>query len=66
MSSPLASPLTLACGVTISNRLVKAAMTESLADEWGRATDKLCNLYQTWSAGGSGLLITGNVQGNMK
>lgn len=62
MSSPLASPLTLACGVTIPNRLVKAAMTESLADEWGRSTDKLCNLYKVWSEGGSGLLITGNVQ----
>ena len=62
MSSPLNSPITLACGVTISNRLVKAAMTESLGDEWGRATDKLCNLYKVWSEGGAGLLITGNVQ----
>jgi 2,4-dienoyl-CoA reductase-like NADH-dependent reductase (Old Yellow Enzyme family) len=60
--SPLASPITLSCGVTIPNRLVKAAMTESLADEWGRSTPKLCRLYEVWSEGGAGLLITGNVQ----
>lgn len=61
-SSPLDSPITLACGVVIPNRLAKASMTESLSDEWGRATDKLCKLYEVWSAGGAGLLITGNVQ----
>lgn len=31
-------------------------------DDWGRPSDKLCCLYERWSRGGSGLLITGNVQ----
>ena len=37
-------------------------MTEGLADAWLRATPALERLYRTWSEGGSGLLITGNVQ----
>jgi 2,4-dienoyl-CoA reductase-like NADH-dependent reductase (Old Yellow Enzyme family) len=51
----------LPCGVRVPNRLCKAAMTENLADDYNRATEKLCNLYRTWSRGGSGILITGNV-----
>ena len=43
-------------------RLVKAAMTEGLADEWNRATDKHVTLYTRWAEGGSGALITGNFQ----
>ena len=62
MSSPLASPLTLPCGVTLPNRLCKAAMTEGLADPWLRATRRHDTLYRAWSEGGAGLLITGNVQ----
>ena len=37
-------------------------MTEGLADAWLRATPALERLYRTWSEGGAGLLITGNVQ----
>ena len=37
-------------------------MTESLSDEWGCPTPALCRLYEEWSAGGCGLLITGNIQ----
>eukprot|EP00484_Ammonia_sp_Unknown_P010883 CAMPEP_0197062690 /NCGR_PEP_ID=MMETSP1384-20130603/146996_1 /TAXON_ID=29189 /ORGANISM="Ammonia sp." /LENGTH=121 /DNA_ID=CAMNT_0042498727 /DNA_START=13 /DNA_END=374 /DNA_ORIENTATION=- len=37
-------------------------MTECLADEWSRPTPELCRLYETWSKGGTALLITGNVQ----
>jgi 2,4-dienoyl-CoA reductase-like NADH-dependent reductase (Old Yellow Enzyme family) len=58
----LASPLTLPCGAVIHNRLCKAAMTEGLADEFNQATKEHVRLYQTWSEGGSGLLITGNIQ----
>jgi 2,4-dienoyl-CoA reductase-like NADH-dependent reductase (Old Yellow Enzyme family) len=61
-SMEIASSLRLPCGVTIPNRLCKSAMTEALADEWGRPTDRLCRLYDRWSAGGAGLLITGNIQ----
>jgi len=41
----IASPLRLACGVTIPNRLAKAAMTEGMADELSRPSKELCQLY---------------------
>jgi 2,4-dienoyl-CoA reductase-like NADH-dependent reductase (Old Yellow Enzyme family) len=59
---PLAEPLRLPCGATLPNRLAKAAMTEGLADPWLRATPRHERLYRQWSAGGAGLLLTGNVQ----
>ncbi len=57
----IAQPLTLPCGATIPNRLVKAAMTEGLADPLNQATDLLVTLYRRWAEGGAGVLITGNV-----
>jgi 2,4-dienoyl-CoA reductase-like NADH-dependent reductase (Old Yellow Enzyme family) len=63
---PLDSPLTLPCGATLPNRLAKAAMTERLADPHNRATPALERLYRLWSAGGAGLLLTGNVQVDRK
>jgi 2,4-dienoyl-CoA reductase-like NADH-dependent reductase (Old Yellow Enzyme family) len=60
--NPLASPLQLPCGVTLPNRLAKAAMTEGLADARNRATPAHATLYRRWADGGAGLLITGNVQ----
>ncbi len=62
MKSVLAEPLTLKCGITLNNRLAKAAMTEGLADIDGVPSDALCNLYNIWSKGGAGLLISGNIQ----
>ena len=61
MTNPLAQPITLPCGVTISNRLGKSAMTEGLADKFDRPTERHNTLYKTWSNGGTGLQITGNV-----
>jgi len=61
MTTLLAQPLRLPCGVTLPNRLCKAAMTEGLADPWLRATERHATLYRRWSEGGAGLLITGNV-----
>lgn len=58
----IASELGLPCGAVLKNRLAKAAMTEGLADEQGWATPAHENLYRKWAQGGSGLLITGNVQ----
>ncbi|MFK8029345.1 MAG: NADH:flavin oxidoreductase/NADH oxidase family protein [Gammaproteobacteria bacterium] len=58
----IAKPLTLPCGVTLKNRLCKAAMTEGLADPTGTATPLHNSLYSHWANGGSGLLLTGNVQ----
>lgn len=60
-SNPLLQPLTLPCGVTIKNRIAKAAMTERLADGKQYATKPLEHLYQHWSSNGAGLLITGNI-----
>lgn len=37
-------------------------MTEGLADPFGQPDERLERLYRRWSRGGSGLLITGNVQ----
>ena len=63
MTSPtIADSLVLPCGAVLPNRLAKAAMTEGLADPQGRATPELARLYGLWAEGGSGLLITGNVQ----
>lgn len=62
MSTTIADPITLPCGVRLKNRLAKAAMTEGLADEMNRATPRLETIYHRWAAGGAGLLITGNVQ----
>lgn len=57
----LQQPLTLPCGVVLNNRLVKAAMTEGLADAHHHATERLNTLYSTWSDSGAAVLITGNV-----
>lgn len=62
MTDHLSQALRLPCGASLPNRLAKAAMTEGLADRYLRATPKLCRLYERWSNGGAGLLITGNVQ----
>lgn len=58
----IADSLVLPCGAVLPNRLAKAAMTEGLADPEGRATPELARLYGLWADGGSGLLISGNVQ----
>lgn len=58
----IATPLRLPCGATVSNRLVKGAMTEGLADARNRATPKHARLYRLWADGGCGALLTGNVQ----
>ena len=61
MDSPLAQTLQLPCGQVINNRFGKSAMTEGLADNWDRPTLAHNKLYRTWSLGGTGLHITGNV-----
>jgi 2,4-dienoyl-CoA reductase-like NADH-dependent reductase (Old Yellow Enzyme family) len=57
----LHDPLTLPCGQTLSNRLIKSAMSEALGDKAYGPTPELERLYGTWSTGGYGLLVTGNV-----
>ncbi|WP_067834702.1 NADH:flavin oxidoreductase/NADH oxidase family protein [Nocardia lijiangensis] len=55
------SPLTLPCGVTLTNRIAKAAMSEQLGTIDGAPSPTLTRLYSAWGRGGAGLLITGNV-----
>lgn len=59
--SSISKPLILPCGATIPNRLCKSAMTEGLADLNDSPTHLHNELYKTWSEGGAGLLVTGNV-----
>lgn len=59
--NPLSQSLQLPCGATLPNRICKAAMTEGIADRYLRATERHAQLYRTWSEGGAGLLLTGNV-----
>lgn len=57
----LGDPLVLRCGARLPNRIAKAAMSEQLADADGTPGEGLVRLYERWAAGGSGLLISGNV-----
>ena len=58
----LDQPLTLPCGAVVPNRMCKAAMTEGLAHSDGTASEELERLYGIWSDGGSGILLSGNIQ----
>ncbi|NEE41310.1 2,4-dienoyl-CoA reductase, partial [Streptomyces sp. SID7982] len=61
MTGELFSPLHLRSGQVLKNRIAKAAMEENMAGD-GQLPDKqLFTLYRQWAAGGTGLLITGNV-----
>lgn len=62
MTATINTALTLASGLTFPNRLVKAAMTEGLADARNRVTEGHVTLYRRWAEGGLGGIITGNVQ----
>lgn len=62
MTDPLVQPLRLPSGATLSNRLVKTAMSEGLADVDNHSTPQLEALYRRWSHSGAGLLFTGNIQ----
>ena len=59
--SDLFTPLTLPCGITVPNRIAKAAMEENQAEAGQVPGMVLRNLYRAWAQGGAGLLITGNV-----
>lgn len=60
-NSPVFEPLTLGNGATLPNRIAKAAMEENMAAPGQLPGETLNTLYRRWSAGGAGLLITGNV-----
>jgi len=57
----LLSKITLPNQTILKNRIVKSAMSETLADKENNPTEKHIHLYHRWAQGGSGLLISGNV-----
>lgn len=63
MSNPLFQPLELPCGVSLENRLVKSAMSDSLGDGRGNPTNAQIRLYERWAEGGIAASIVGEVQG---
>lgn len=60
----LSRPLELPCGAVLKNRLVKSAMSDSLADGEGNPTAAQIRLYERWAEGGVALSIIGEVQGD--
>ncbi|MFC8697656.1 NADH:flavin oxidoreductase/NADH oxidase family protein [Streptomyces parvus] len=61
MTGELFSPLHLRSGQVLKNRISKAAMEENMAGDGQLPDEQLFTLYRRWAAGGTGLLITGNV-----
>jgi 2,4-dienoyl-CoA reductase-like NADH-dependent reductase (Old Yellow Enzyme family) len=61
MTPTLDQSITLPCGVTLKNRLLKSAMSETLGTWDNHVTEALPRLYAVWAQGGTGTLITGNV-----
>ena len=61
MTHSVFTPITLPNGAVLPNRLAKAAMEENMAAPGHLPGDDIIQLYKTWAAGGTGLLITGNV-----
>ncbi|KAF2679347.1 putative FMN binding oxidoreductase [Lentithecium fluviatile CBS 122367] len=62
MSPKLGDPLTMPCGLIFPNRLIKAAMSEGMADKKNNPDAKYVSLYSTWSKGGWGGILTGEVE----
>lgn len=60
----IAQPITLPCGLTLPNRLVKCPMQETLAIAplFDPPMDKFEKLYTQWAPAKYGLIITGQVQ----
>ncbi|UNI24251.1 hypothetical protein JDV02_010014 [Purpureocillium takamizusanense] len=58
----MAKPMTLPCGLTIPNRLTKAAMAEAWADRDRLPSERMLDAYGVWADGGWGMVLTGNVQ----
>ena len=57
----LRDPLTLPCGLVLPNRIMKAALSEGMADKRKAPDIRMERLYTTWGKGGYGLILTGNV-----
>lgn len=55
----ISQPLTLKSGLTLPNRLVKAAMAEQMAGKASVPTAEMRKTYQQWAEGGWGMILTG-------
>lgn len=59
----ISEPLTLPCGLTLPNRLVKCPMQETLAEgPFYDPPDTFNNIYGTWARAKFGAILTGQVQ----
>ena len=58
----LFEPLQLPSGLTLENRIVKSAMSDSLGDGTGHPTEVQMRLYERWAEGGPAISIIGEVQ----
>lgn len=63
-NAKLFSPLTLPNGQVLKNRIIKSAMSDSLADGTGNPTLTQIRLYERWAQGGLAASIVGEVQGD--
>jgi 2,4-dienoyl-CoA reductase-like NADH-dependent reductase (Old Yellow Enzyme family) len=57
----ISDSLTLPCGAVVKNRIGKSAMSENMGSKGFVTNRSFQTLYERWSDGGTGLLITGNV-----
>ncbi|KAK5194359.1 hypothetical protein LTR92_005601 [Exophiala xenobiotica] len=64
----LNDPITLPCGLTLPNRLVKCPMQETCAEppHFDPPVEKFRALYKTWATGRYGMLLTGQVQVDLR
>ncbi len=60
-TASIETPFTLPGGLTLRNRLAKAALSEQLGTLANAPSTKLDTLFTQWSHGGFGLVLTGNV-----
>ncbi|TCB52508.1 NADH:flavin oxidoreductase/NADH oxidase family protein [Acinetobacter sp. ANC 4779] len=58
--SHLAEAITIG-KITFKNRIIKAAMSEALANDAGQPGQLHLGLYEAWAKGGLGCAVTGNV-----
>ncbi|KUL81313.1 hypothetical protein ZTR_11137 [Talaromyces verruculosus] len=66
MDLQISKPIVLRCGLTLPNRLAKAAMTEQMSTSDKLPDEKFHRVYGKWGDGGWGLILTGNVQVDVK
>ncbi|KAI1613769.1 hypothetical protein EDD36DRAFT_451746 [Exophiala viscosa] len=64
----LSQPVTLPCGLTLPNRLIKCPMQETCAEPpyFDPPVEKFRTLYKTWGSAQYGMLLTGQVQVDLR